>query len=264
MSRRARPTTCKIRRCTGAYYARNLCERHWAKERRLRKARGLLDRVPAAPVVAHLEVLRRRGWTWHGITAATGVSSWLIGRLQRGEVTTLQREKADRFLAVDPVWQETAVSVPVLGTRRRLASLAWQGWSGREVARRLGMSEWMFTNGIYRGSVEARVAAAVARFYDEHADQPGPNPAYAKKARTQGAIPPAAWEGDLDDPATRPVGVRKRPGLAALDLAEVDELLAAGLSVEDVAARVGRKPKSIERARIRAAKRATEQSGEAA
>jgi hypothetical protein len=257
MTRRTRPTVCKIRSCSEPYYSRDLCQRHWAKERRLRRARGLLDPVPAAAVVAHLEKLRRRGWTWHRIAAAGRTSPGLLARLRDGEVATLPREKADRMLAIDPVWQETTVSVPFLGTRRRLDSLAWHGWSGTEVARRLGLSAWVFTNGAYTGAVEARVAAAVAHFYDEHADERGPNPAYAKKARTQGAIPPAAWDGDMDDPHTQPAGVRRSNRPAPVDLAEVDELLRQGFSLDEVAAMFGRRRESIEQARRRAAKRTT-------
>lgn len=251
-------TICSIPNCTDSRYAMAMCERHYAKQRRLRRHRGHLDQIPIEPVVHHLEMLRARGWSWTTIAVTAKTSSMLLARMREGGMSTLRREKADRILAIRATWQNTRVAVPMTGTRRRLDALAWQGWSGAEVARRVGVSVFQFRNSARTGSIEARTAAAVARFFDDNVERPGPNPVFAKKSRTLGAVPAAAWDGDLDDPASTPdLGARSRFGI---DLEDVDFLTSNGLSEEQVALRMKVDVRSIQRARERAAEAAREEA----
>jgi lambda repressor-like predicted transcriptional regulator len=203
--------SCTLRRCTSTQYALDLCERHYNKQRRIRNARGDGDKIPTLPVRTHVRLLRRRGWTWQQIAAAGRTSVMMLHRVLRGEQPTMRRDKVIRILAIEPVWRRTQVPVPMLGIRRRLDALAWQGWSNRAVARQVGLSEWTIPNTYRHQRITAEVAARIADFYEAHAHQPGPDPAYAKKSRTLGALPAWVWDddGSIDDPGKRPAGARR-------------------------------------------------------
>lgn len=197
---------CTFRGCTEPDYAMRLCYDHYNKQARIRRANGDADKIPTDAVRAHIQLLRWRGWTWAQIAAAGKTSTPTLNRVAAGELATMRRDKTARILAIPATWQHTRTAVPTVGTRRRLSALAWQGWSRPAVARELGMSPW--TLGARNRHIHAFVAAAVAEFYDRHAHLPGPSPAYARKARTLGAIPAAAWDDDaIDDPRRRPIGV---------------------------------------------------------
>ena len=247
---RAGARRCSRPGCEDAHYALGRCKRHYSKVRAVRRAQGVHAPVAAAPVARHIGLLRARGWTWGAIAERARSSAPVAKSVHAGELATLPREKAARYLAVPATWQRTRVSVSILGTRRRLDSLAWQGWSARAVSARLGLSEYTFPNTNRTGNIEARTAALVADFYERHAYRPGPDPVYAKAARTGGAIPPGAWDDNLDDPDAQPVLGRHE--LAAARAATVARLTAAGSSLDVIAARVGMHRRSVRRLQGRA------------
>jgi hypothetical protein len=203
-----RPTCAGPGGCSEPVYALKVCLLHYGRVRRLQRANGAADKVPVNEVRAHVQLLRWRGWPWHPIAAAGRTSTGLLHRIMSGEVETLRRDKAARIVAVEPVWKPTQLAVPAHGTRRRLDALAWQGWANVVVARELGLSEWTFPNSRRSMRLTAAVAAAVAGFYDEHAHRAGPNPVFAKKARTMGCLPASVWDedGSIDNPRQRPQG----------------------------------------------------------
>lgn len=201
---------CSRPRCSTLRYALGLCEFHYGRYRRLQRVSGATDRIPTAPIRKHLRLLRRRGWTWQQIAAAGGTSTTTLHQILRGQKPRMRRDKVGRIVAIPPVWQSTRLAVPMLGTRRRLDALAWQGWSNRRVADQLRLSRFTFSNTYRSHVITAVVAAQVAEFYDRHAHLPGPDPVYAKRARTLGALPAWCWDDDtIDDPGVRAQGVRR-------------------------------------------------------
>ena len=238
---------CKLPACEDPCYALDMCERHYNKLRRIRRARGAFDHVDAGPTLAHVARLRARGWGWHTIARAGKTSTAMLHRLERGETPTLQQQKAERILAIPPTWQWTRVPVPGVGTRRRLSALAWQGWSGKAVAQQVGLSGWLFYNSAKTDRIEARNAAKIAEFFDRHAYKPGPDPIYAKRARTLGAIPAAAWDDDIDDPNAVPnLGERRSRGpRRRVHIDEVEHLTSFGLSLDAIAQRLDVEPASL-------------------
>ena len=204
-------TTCSLPRCNqGPVHSWGLCQRHAYKQWRLKVQRGEYQRVDTELVRYHLDALRRRGWTYPLIGNKVRLSERTLAKIVTGDITEVRADKATAILGIPLTWQATALSVPSDGTRRRLSALAWQGWSAREICRQTGMSTYTLYNVMKRDRLEARTAVTIAEFYTAHVHQPGPDRSYALEARTKGAIPAAAWDGDLDDPDLRPQGLRVR------------------------------------------------------
>lgn len=199
--------------CDEPDYALRLCKGHYEKDARIRQARGDADRVSTDPVRQHVQLLRWRGWSWQQIASAGGSSSMMLHRIMGGGQPLMRHDKVTRLLAVEALWQHSLVAVPMVGTRRRLAALAWQGWSCRRVSAELGICEWTIPNTNRSGLVQARTAARIAGFYDVHAYTTGPDPAYAKRARNRRCLPAWVWDedGSIEHPATKPAG-KVRPG----------------------------------------------------
>lgn len=103
------------------------------------------------------------------------------------------------------------VTVPAVGTQRRLKALAVMGWDFVEVGKRLGkggdavskvarLSTW----------VRPEMAEKVKALYDELSMLRGPSLGAATWARAKGWNPPLAWDEEtIDDPRARPQGVVK-------------------------------------------------------
>lgn len=252
----ASTSTCKLPRCTqGPVHSWGLCKHHAYKQWQLKVQRGEYQRVDTDMVRYHLDGLRRRGWTYPMIEAKVSVSSRTLAKIVDGDLTELRIDKARAILALPITWQATTLSVPAVGTERRLSALAWQGWSAAEMCRRsTDVTLNTVRHALARGRLEARNAVAIAAFYEEHIGQPGPSPRYAQEARTKGAIPAAAWDGDLDDPDLQPEGVAAPESgrrTAAVLVENYDDLIAKGLSAEQAAAQLGIQPDSIGNARRR-------------
>ena len=233
--------TCS--RCDAREYSRGFCKYHYRKDWAMRVARGDRDRVDTAPVLAHRQKLRLKGWPDDRIAREARIHRDVHRRVITGELTTLPREAVDRYLALPVVWVRSKLSIPFVGTARRLSALAWQGWSSAEVARQLGLHEATFVNARRRGVISARIAAAVDDFYRSRAYQPGPDPSYARRARQRGAIPAAAWDDDtIDDPDAQHVDVltptqRRRRSRSEL-IEDARWLLSQGEHIDLVAQRL--------------------------
>jgi hypothetical protein len=176
---------------------------HLAAHRR--RACGDADRVDAAPARAHIARLRSRGWTWPQVAAAAQMRVPVVQRIAGGGQQVLRKDRARRFLTLEPVWQPTRLLVPWTGTGRRLEALAWQGWSLRRIEAELGLCGYTLYRARQKGRLWAATAAAVAAFYDARAAVPGPNRQVATWARRQAAVRAWCWDpDDIDDPAARP------------------------------------------------------------
>lgn len=240
-------------RCPAPVHAVGLCKFHYDKQWRLRVQQGIYAQVDATPARRHLQTLRRRGWTYPLIERQVRLGQVTIARIHDGGVTQLRADKAAEILALPTTWQHTTLAVPMDGTKRRLSALAWQGWSGVAVCRELGLSKSSLWHATCHGRIQARTAAVIAGFYDRHAYKPGPDPKYAVEARTKGAIPAAAWDGDLDDPNNQPADNPNAPQQPGVQLDEVAFLTSWGLTEAQAAKRLGVRPDSIAQARRRRA-----------
>lgn len=143
-------------------------------------------------------------------------------------------------------------TVPAIGTRRRLQALAALGWSQREIARRLDVTQaqvhlWATDTG--PTFVLATTAAPIAALYEQLCMTPGPAARTRAYAAAAGWAPPLAWDDDIDDPAARPdLGAKAH----SLDLDEWCHLVSLHVNPDEAARRCGVKDvNSIEMAATR-------------
>jgi len=99
------------------------------------------------------------------------------------------------------------LTVPSLGTARRLRALTAMGWRASDLAAALGMSERSMANirsGL-RPTVRRATAVATHRFYTLYASTPGPSSESRRRAKLNGWPLPSAWT-DIDNPDAVPTG----------------------------------------------------------
>lgn len=97
--------------------------------------------------------------------------------------------------------------VPIVGTQRRLRSLAALGWSWRSLAAEAGMDERCVQRlaAADRPTVHPATHDRIVALFERLSMQVGPNRVARNYARRQGWPPPLAWyDVDLDDPAASP------------------------------------------------------------
>lgn len=173
-----------------------------------------------------------------------------------------------RYLARGPMLIDST------GTTRRLQALAAIGWPSRTLGEALGVSASPVRD-LTRGTrphVTRQTAAAVAALYDRWAMTRGPSARSAQRAAAKGWAPPLAYDDDrIDDPKYRPSAMIA--GRTAVDEVAVDRaaggdrtvrlrraertevvrrLTAAGMSAEQIAARMGTTARSVQRRRAAA------------
>jgi hypothetical protein len=222
---------CRYVDCHDLVHGRGMCMRHYSRLHRLMRSRGELQRTDVAPVAHHITALRAKGFSWAEIGRRGHLDGETLARICNGRNGTILVSRARRILAVKPEWQLTAVFVPVVGTRRRLEALAWQGWSSKTIAPRIGVSWHKLAKTSTYDRIEARNAAPLAGFYDEYATIAGPDPRWAKTARRRGYLPWGVWDDDtIDDPDAAPdlSALRVDEPRRRIDLDEVAERLSYG------------------------------------
>lgn len=140
------------------------------------------------------------------------------------------------------------LSVPATGTLRRLQALAAIGWSTRAVAERAGVSPGSLRTFLYAPSkrvLPAR-AEAVATVYEELCMTLGPSKTSIAAARKRGWAPPLAWDDIDHDEAPQGVALQRRNSLRREQrLDEITDLLDAGETPVEIAARYGVQPRAL-------------------
>lgn len=127
------------------------------------------------------------------------------------------------------------VKVPSIGAVRRLRALHAIGWTRKQIATEVGMTEsgTLFHQEMITRGLHNRIAAV----YDRLQATPGPSAASQRYARNKGWAPPLAWDEDtIDDPHAEPNYGAPSHGL---DLDEWWFLVRAGESPERAADRCG-------------------------
>lgn len=252
---------CRCAACTTA-------NRETAAHRARQQAYGTWNPlVDAEPAREHLRMLARHGVGWRRAAQLAQVSSGSVSRLLYGgpgarpPSRRIRPDTLAKILAVQPSLDllPAAVLVDATGTRRRVQALAALGWSRAKIARQAGADPRGFAQVIHRAQVHAATARAVRDLYGElqHAGPPETTPGdrtAAVRIRAHAAAnawpPPAAWDGDIDQPAAKPHwewvrsadgGDRKhRKHGTGADLAEdLRDLLGLGESKELAASRLG-------------------------
>jgi hypothetical protein len=242
------PTSeCSRPYCHGPVESYGLCGVHSKRYWRYRKSQGDYDQVDAAAARYHAMIMRHRGWTLHQVGRAAHMAAERVKRLLDGTDTTLRRKEETSLLATPASWRASRVSIPSIGSARRLDALSWMGYHKGEIAQEIGFSISTVWQVKTLPTCSAKLGVAVAGFFDHHAHLPGPWPSIAARSRTTGKIPAAAWPSDtaIDDPNAAPLvemirtgpPVRIRRGAVHLD--DVEVLYTAGVTWEEIAARLG-------------------------
>lgn len=152
--------------------------------------------VDPARAVEHVAALRAQGVGLRLISDQTGIARSSLSKLRSRSRISVDTEA--RILAVYPL----PARVDGTGTRRRLQALMAIGWSGQQLADRMG---WTNAN-LHKllrdtGNVSTRTAQLVAGIYDRLWDRPGSSVRARNLASRKGWAPPLAWDDDtIDDP----------------------------------------------------------------
>jgi hypothetical protein len=95
-----------------------------------------------------------------------------------------------------------------------LRALAAIGYSQADLAAEMGWKGiQVIARSLRAGQVTATTARRIGAAYERLSMTPGPSPLAARRARHAGWAPPLAWdEGTIDNPAAKPVGIRKQSG----------------------------------------------------
>ena len=202
--------------CTECRKANRAYENH-----RIRQAAyGRSKFTPTVQVREHIDLLLNAGFGIRQIHKLSGVPQSTIGRIiygrtERGEgpAKRILKTTEEKILAVKPVLENLAPSqiIDGTGTIRRLRALIAVGWSGPQIAARMGYSDTNFYHLVHsRERVYVSTALRVREVYDELWDQDPPQgtrferAAVTRAKRTALALgwaPPMAWDDDrIDDP----------------------------------------------------------------
>ena len=131
--------------------------------------------VDAEPARRHVNTLRAAGLGRRRIAELAGVSAGALGRLLYGRAGAppsprISTTTAQRLLAV-PAPALTAFApgalVDALGTRRRIQSLAWVGWSIPQLAALAGIDKQSLHRALRHDQLTAATATAVRDLYDQ-------------------------------------------------------------------------------------------------
>lgn len=232
----SRPKCPNIARLRGS----GLCEKHYA-------ASTLRGYVSSSPVLQHLTRLYAKGYTLQKVASLASIDRTTLQNLGKWTPAAgVQKRIALAILAipVPDTYYPSERPVDSTGTRRRIQALMAAGWTQETIAEKLNRSpasvhEWMKTR-----TVRSKTAARVQKLFDQLQLIPGPSKRTADYARRAGWARPMEWD-DIDDPTETP-GVRK------LSTVEWHAELSSELTDAEIAAELGIRPDSLQRALTRA------------
>ncbi|MFI8206843.1 hypothetical protein [Streptomyces sp. NPDC085937] len=181
--------------------------------KRLNVARqlGRAARVDATAAREHLHKLRVT-MSWSQIQATTGCDDRGLQLLISGQRTEINRTTQDKILAVAPGAEPSpGMYIDATGPRRRLQALSAIGYSGRQIAQRIGTAEARIQK--IASGVQPTVRYGLVRRINSLYDQLSQTPAPAGRSRTRVIrhaldnhyAPPGTWDDDtIDDPNAHP------------------------------------------------------------
>lgn len=252
--------------CDRRAVARGLCPACWQRTRKRNIAYGRWDpqrNVPADDVREHIRVCCAAGLNQRTVAAIAGVSLRTVADAATGRRSHLAPDNARKILAVDPWSTEwhllpPGALVPDTGTVRRLRALMAIGWSGAKLAADLGWKPEQL-NRVRAGrqrTVTAGTAIAVRDLYDRLWSVDGGYQRVRTLAALNGWALPMEWD-DIDDPDEVPSGRRQLFGQQRGKRLDRREQVEAWMddprpdwakdTAEQVADRLGVRPRTIER-----------------
>jgi DNA-binding transcriptional regulator YdaS (Cro superfamily) len=246
-------------RCSPACRETKLRYERW---RRAEMKAGRPLTVPVGPVRQHVLDLAARGVGVAQVARLAGVAELTVSNMVFGAHRAVKPARrcnpmtARKLLAVtfDVDRLTPGTVIDACGARRRLQALNWEGWTQRELARRLGvrpamLSVWLVTRTV-TVATHRRVAALHAELIDRDPPEATPNERkWAHLARTRavarGWVPVLAWS-DVDDPAATVVIDVTTPAVI------VDEVAVQRVVKDRAGPETLRRPELLEAARIMA------------
>lgn len=186
----------------------SLCTRAVGKAveiRRLDRLAGNPRRIPAAPLIAHLAVLRGAGMSWAQIGKAASTSASTPREIYVEKFPTVLRSTAEKLLAVTPHRRPQAGFVRALGASRRLQALYALGHGHQFLVIDTGVSSSCIIDLITgrNTSIDVAIDTRIRETFERHSMTVGSNTRTLARARREGWPPPLAWD-DIDDPAAIP------------------------------------------------------------
>jgi predicted transcriptional regulator len=132
-----------------------------------------------------------------------------VQHVRRGtpKCTPCRRAHADRAAQYEArrYLNRGPLSVPAVGTHRRLQALAAIGWNRAHLAAELKVTKPAVGQWLTRDVVYSSTALRVSELYARLGDTPGASERTRRHAASVGWLPPIAWDEDtIDDPATPP------------------------------------------------------------
>ncbi|MYW29765.1 hypothetical protein [Streptomyces sp. SID2119] len=231
---------CRLPECLDANY-------RYMSRLRLDYQRGTARRTDAKPVRAHINQLLDAGWTQAQIERATGVGHRTLSPLRMDNCANVHTTTARRLLAL-PIGPPPAgeTDTDATGTIRRLQALAAIGHSYAAIARHVGIHKDAL-GVIARGDrtqVRVETAKIVTAVYRHMSRAAGSSARSRFNAARLGWHGPLAWDDTtIDDPSAKPEAdepqTLNRDQLAAIRRADVEHLDGFGVSVEEIARRLG-------------------------
>lgn len=157
--------------------------------------------VPAGPTARDIDDLVANGWSLYAIGEATGLSRQGLKFIAQGQRETVRQSTQQKIAAL--AGQSSPITPPTWPSARRLQSLQAAGFSQQEIAGQIGYDQTTLSKIMSGGKrfVDPAVAAAVARFYDEHKSDTVRKPARAARGKPW---PTPMWWNDIDDPDEQP------------------------------------------------------------
>lgn len=221
------------------------CEPCRTARRRQRKAvelhivRGRGSRHPLEPVIAHIELLMRSGWTLNAIEKASGVDRRGMFNIRNRRQKTVHHATAARLFKLQP--GATPHLVDATGARRRIQALVVMGWSMSKQAEEAGLSHTAIeeiASGLRRHVVFS-THEAIRALYRQRSRTRGPSGWARSFGARQGWHGPMDWD-DIDDVSANPELAEPYKAIAkggrdTLRRQEIRHLLDCGESVASIA-----------------------------
>jgi plasmid maintenance system antidote protein VapI len=225
----------------------------YCKEYDLRRHHEGRRRIDGAPAAARIRELLAADWTQTSLAAATGVSTYTIGRLASGTHTEAFRETAEAILAFQPTddTEHHGYWTDPTGTIRRIRALNVIGHPQYAIADAIGISRAAIRPiaAGQRQKVAKDVARKVAALYPQWITKAGDSPTARGMAIARGWYGPLAWD-NIDDPDAQPdtdgLGYQPpSPKRDELRSKEIAHLAGFGLSAHTIANQVGLPVKDV-------------------
>lgn len=240
---------------------------------------GASELIDVVEVRTHLLYLQRCGVSQRAVAETSAVAEPTIARILTGAQRRVRSDIAGRLLSTSPRDTYDRVTdegfVPRVGAQRRVRALFSQGWTDAALTGRTGTPPGSFRAVASRPGrrwISARWWRLVAKTYDELWNRAGPHEPNRRHAKRYGWQPPMAWdEESIDDPLAGPwtkaedhaasvdidvvaveravAGTRSTPLSPAELIAVVERLADRAMSDRQIADRVDRTPRHIQRVR---------------